>query len=101
MIRNDRDDYPERGFSVDHGGRELMTRYGKMINLHIPLFDGKGSKREVFLNLRKFIAAVELTWSVLARERKSDERLFVQLLVTCKLKNEAYNTVPSSAFDRV
>lgn len=86
---------------IDYDIIALHDTYSKLISRGIPVFDGKGKRNESYLDLKRFIQAMELSWSTAARNRIVNEKLFTQIVVTSKIAGKAFERVVHTNFDTI
>lgn len=79
----------------------LHDAYSKLISRGVPFFEGKGKRDEAYLELKRFIAAMELSWGTAAINRVRSEKLFTQIIITSKISGKAYDRVAHTNFETV
>lgn len=77
---------------------QLYDTYSKLISRGVPVFDGKGRRDETCRDLKRFVSAMELSWTTASYNRIRNEALFTQLIVASKIAGQAYDRVVSTEF---
>lgn len=77
----------------EHNDMQLHENYSKLIARSIPFFDGKGKKEDADLELKRFIAALNLSWKTASNSISKNEMLFTQIIVTSKVSGRVFDRV--------